>query len=107
MQTLKQQAIAVVGTILIGGLGAGSAAAADIPAQPAPPPYYGEYGPAPVEPAYPYPPPPAAYGYPPPVVYYDYPPPVVVAPGPYYRYGYGYRYYPRYFARGYGHHRHY
>ena len=119
MQTLKQCAIAFVGAIVVGGLGAGIATAADIPMQPyeaAPAPQYAP-GPTAVYPA-----PPVVYRYaPPPAVYYE-APPYVVVPGPVYPrrfgYAYGYRPYPSYrgyygyrgyapyIARGYGYGRH-
>jgi hypothetical protein len=108
MQTLKEWAIACVGAIAMGGLGAGVATAADIPLQPyeaAPAPQYAP------PPAAVYPRPPVVYGYaPPPVVYYD-APPVLVVPSPAYprRFVYGYRpYYSGYYGyRGYAGYRGY
>jgi hypothetical protein len=81
----------------------GSAAAADMPANPPPP---NGYNAPPAEEGYVAPPP--AYAYPPAPVYRYYyaPPPVAVVPGPYYvrpyyGWGYGRPYYGPY-ARGYG-----
>jgi hypothetical protein len=112
--TVKQAIMAVLGAIALTNGGAGSAAAADIPAAQAqlpPPGYYAP--PPPVAQGYAYPPP-VAYGYPPPPAYYAYEePPVVVVPEPRYwergyrpLYGgrpYGVRGYGPYVARGYGH----
>ena len=114
MRNFARRTVAAgVGAIALGYAGIGSAAAADMPAQPSPPEYYGEPE------GYAVRPPPAAYVYPPAPVYgyYYAPPAVVVVPPPYYGrpyygrgyYGAGYGYpvygvprYAPYVARGYG-----
>jgi hypothetical protein len=97
MQTWKQRALALMGAIAFGTV---SAAAADIPVQPAPR-YHGaapHYGPPPVAEIRPHAPPPVVVyrPVPPPVVYYHYvPPPVVVGPAVYPRRYFAYPHYPR------------
>ena len=81
MRNFARRTVAAgVGAIALGCAGIGSAAAADMPAQPSPPEYYGEPE------GYAVRPPPAAYVYPPAPVYgyYYAPPAVVVVPPPYY-----------------------
>jgi hypothetical protein len=105
----NRAAATVLGAMALGGIGIGSAAAADVTV-----PQYGEsreyYGEPPTEERYVYGRPQAVYPAPPPVAYYEYEPrPVVVVPPPYfvrrpYVYGgrpYAFRRGP-YFARGYG-----
>jgi hypothetical protein len=105
MNSGMKAASALLGAIASACFTIGSAAAADMPANPPAPPPNGYYGP-PAEEGYVAPPPPPVYAYPPAPVYRYYSPPVAVVPGPYYvrpyyGWGYGRPFYGPY-ARGYG-----
>ena len=107
MNTAMKAASVLLGAVASAFFTIGSAAAADMPANPPPP--NGYYGP-PADEGY-APPQPPVYAYPPAPAYRYYAPPIAVAPEPYYvrpyyvrpyyGWGYGRPFYGPY-ARGYG-----